>query len=270
MVTQRKVETMQVNFNRTDSFEFRACGPINTRINEDSYLYNEAEMLDEDLTTRELNILLLLASEAYSKDSQAELSFQGIKTKLNLHQQKVATALKRLLQKSLIEKTLNGYTINKNGMKIINSLLKSPATSLKTEPQEYIGLEVMIPLNNKNNDLFKLIYLLKGRWFANWRWIGMFQNPTSVKMAWQSISGNLEACLCINENRLCIALFDKNSSPSSPNFELLEEEFNKFLRKISKIMNTNLFTYPTISKAMIKTHSSCDKLKMSNWLSNYA
>lgn len=261
---------MQINFNRTDSFDFRACGPMDNQLMEDTDYFTKVGSINEDLSTRELNILFLLAIEAYSKDSQAELSFQGIKTKLNLHQQKVATTLKRLIRKKLIDKTLNGYKINKTGMRVIHSLLQSPRTSLTIEPKEYVGLEIMVPLNNKNNDLFRLVYLLKGRWFGKWRWIGMFQNSTSIKMEWQSLSGDLQACLCLNENNMCAAVFDKNSNPENPNIELLDREFNRFLLKIQNIMKTNLNTYQSISKAIIITHSSCNKLQMSNWLSNYA
>ena len=206
---------MAVNYNRTDSFELRACGPIETRLTEEAYSFNDGGVLDEEITTRELNILLLLASEAYSKDSQAEISFQGIKTKLNLHQQKVTNALKKLKDKELVDKTLNGYKISRKGMNIVDFVLKSPKTSFQLESKEYVGLELTIPLNNKNNNLFKLVYLLKGRWFSYFRWISLFQNTNSVKMEWQSLNGELEVCLCINEKRLCIALFDKKSSPAS-------------------------------------------------------
>jgi len=261
---------MQVNFERFDSLEFRSCGPIDTSFNETTYDFVDSETIVEEITSNELAILLLLASEAFSKNSQAELSFQGIKTKLNLHQQKLAKALERLVHKNLIDKTLNGYRLSKNAIKVVNSYLDLLRNKANPEPKEYIGFEIKVPLNSRNNELFKLIYLLKGRWFANWRWIGMFQNQSSLKMEWQSISNDLEACLCINEHQLCIALFDKNSSPANINIEFLIEEFNKFLRKIQSIMNTNLNTYQSISTTMIKTHSSCDKQEMSNWLSNYA
>ncbi len=260
---------MQVSFNRTDSLETRPCGPVETRLTEEPYPFNDGGVLEEDVTTRELNILLLLAIEAYSKDSNAELSFQGIKTKLNLHQQKVTIALKRLQEKNLISRTLNGYTLTKTGIEVINSLLKSPI-NLDPESQEYIGYEITVPLYNKNNDLFRLVYLLKGRWFANWRWVGMFQNHSSIKMEWQSISGELEACLCLNEERMCIAVFDKNSTPLKMNPEFLDEEFNKFIFKIEKILETDTLSCQAVSKTMIKADPNCDKMKISNWLSNYA
>ena len=98
----------------------------------------------------------------------------------------------------------------------------------------------------------------------------MFQNPSTIKMELQSLDGILEACLCINEQRMCIAVFDKNSPLSNPNMELLKSEFNKILLKIQKLMNTELINYNMASKAIIKTHSSCDRLKMSDWISNYA
>ena len=261
---------MQVNFERFNSLEFRSCGPIDTPLGENTSNFDDSEAIGEELTSNELAILLLLASEAFSKNSQAELSFQGIKTKLHLHQQKLTKALERLTQKNLIDKTLNGYRLSKNSVKIINSFLSSIGSSSNPEPKEPIGFEMKIPLNSKNNELFRLIYLLKGRWFANWRWIGMFQDQSSLKMEWQSITDDMEACLCINENRLCIALFDKNSSPSNINIELLSDEFNKFLRKIQNIMNINLNSYQSISTTMIRTHSGCNRKEMSNWLSNYA
>ncbi|MHA1278500.1 MAG: hypothetical protein ACTSQI_13590 [Candidatus Helarchaeota archaeon] len=259
---------MQINFNRTEPYEFRACGPIDTPLG--ANLTYETDELDQDLTTREINVLLLLASEAYSKDSPAELSFQGIKTKLNLHQQKVTKTLKRLQEKQLIMKTINGYALTRNGIRLIASILKAPPAGVNGSAKEYVGLEVKVPLKNKNNDLFKLIYLLKGRWFANWRWIGMFQNFTSIKMEWQSLSGDLEACLCINEMCMCIAVFDKDSSPRSPNISLLSKEFNTFLEKVQRIMTKDLGVHQDISQAIIKTHSSCNLLKMRDWLSNYA
>ncbi|MHA1650702.1 MAG: MarR family transcriptional regulator [Candidatus Helarchaeota archaeon] len=260
---------MQGDLNETETFEFRACGPINTYLQDDSN-FIENNPLEIDLTNRELNILLLLVIEAYSKDSKAELSFQGIKNKLNLHQQKVTTALKRLQAKKLIEKTSNGYTLTKHGIQIINSLLKSSPTKLISDTNEYIGLEVLIPLDLEDNKLSQLISLLKGRWFADWRWIGMFQSTNSIKMEWQSLSGMLEACLCITKKRMCIAVFDKNSSPTNPNMDLLDLEFNKFLKKIQKLMNLGAISYQTVSKTRIKTHSSCNKRQICDWLSNYA
>ena len=261
---------MQWNFERFDALEFRSCGPIDAPFDGLTYNRDDSEAIEEELTSNELAILLLLASEAFSKNSQAELSFQGIKTKLNLHQQKLAKALERLTHKNLVDKTLNGYRLSKDAIKIVNSVLISVGNNQNTDPKEYIGFEMKIPLSSKNNELFKLVYLLKGRWFANWRWIGMFQDQASLKMEWQSIAGDLEACLCINENRLCIALFDKNSSPPTVKLDLLKYEFDKFLEKVQKIMNINLATYQSLSTTMIKTNSNCNRRAMSNWLSGYA
>jgi hypothetical protein len=261
---------MHVNFERFDALEFRSCGPIDVPFGESTSDLDGRQVVGEELTSNELAVLLLLASEAFSKNSQAELSFQGIKAKLNLHQQKLTKALERLTQKNLIDKTLNGYRLSKDAMKIVNSFLTSVGSNPNPDPKESIGFEVKIPLSSKNNELFKLVYLLKGRWFANWRWIGMFQDQASLKMEWQSISGELEACLCINENRLCIALFDKNSSPPTVKLDLLKFEFDKFLEKVQKIMNIDLTTYQSLSTTMIKTNSNCNRRAMSNWLSGYA
>ena len=261
---------MKGNFDDS-SYKFRSCGPIQTRLNENAYTLNENGILDVYISDYELDILILIATESYSKNSKvAEISFQGIKNKLQIHQQKITTALKRLINKGMIEKTLNGYSLKKKGLKTIDKILKSD-TCLNNNCKEYFGLEISIPLNkkHKNNNFFKLIYLLKGRWFSHWRYIGLFSNPSSIKMEWQSLSGDLEACLCVSEKSFCIAIFDKTSNQTNLNLALLEDEFNEFLIKIQKIMNINLIENQPVSKFKIITHSSCDKLKMRNFISTY-
>lgn len=259
---------MESNFNN-ESFEFRACGPVNIRLKKDSFNLNDKKLFDNYITEYELDILLLLATEAYSKNSNAEISFQGIKNKLNMHQQKVSTALKRLVNKKLVRKTLNGYSLEKKGLIAVNKLLQKE-TCIENNKEEYFGLEISIPVNykNKNNNLFKSIYLLKGRWFSHWRWVGMFSNPKSVKMEWQSLDGNLEACLCINNRRMNLAVFDKSFNSLKENMSLLEEELTAFIDKIQKIMDYNFYD-ETISKYKIISHSNCNMNKMRNWLSNY-
>ncbi|MDD1776909.1 MAG: hypothetical protein LUQ65_01990, partial [Candidatus Helarchaeota archaeon] len=143
---------MHVNFERFDALEFRSCGPIDAPFDGKAYNMDESEAIDEELTSNELAILLLLASEAFSKNSQAELSFQGIKAKLNLHQQKLAKALERLTQKNLVDKTLNGYRLSKDAIKIVNSVLSSVGNNQNKDHKEYIVFEMKIPLNSKNNE----------------------------------------------------------------------------------------------------------------------
>jgi len=254
---------------RTDSFELRACGPITTPLTEGRY-WNHSYTLLNDFTTRELDILMLLASESYSKNSEAEISFQGIKTKLDLHQQKLTIALKRLLSREVVQKTANGYKISKKGLKIISLILQSPRNSAHSNPTEYPGLEFSIPIHVEQANIFNAFSLLTGRWFSHWRWIGRFQNQHSLKMEWQSLSGTLEACLCISGRNLRIAIFDKNSSLSAPPLETLRKELDLFLQKIQKITNFKLDQQEFASLIKIKTPSGCNPLEMSHWLSNYA
>jgi hypothetical protein len=260
---------MSADFN-LDSVEFRHCGPVAGKIADDAYSINN-NLIEDYITNYEIDILILLAIEAFSKDSQiAEVSFQGIKNKLNLHQQKISTAIKRLMDKKLVKKTLNGYTLEKKGMEIVDEILKK--NCIKNNGEDYLGLEICVPINNKNSNLFKLIYLLKGRWFSHWRWVAIFSNPESVKMEWQSLKDDedLEACLCITEKRLRVAIFDKSCSPNRSDLAFLEDEFNEFLSKIQDIMGIDFLNKYSVSRYKILTHASCDIQKMRNWLSNYA
>ena len=67
---------MHVNFERFDALEFQSRGRIDVRFDGKTYNMDESEAIDEELTNDQLAILLLLASEAFSKNSQAELVFR--------------------------------------------------------------------------------------------------------------------------------------------------------------------------------------------------
>ena len=251
--------------------KFRTCGAINTKFNEEIDILNETGVFDGYISSNELNILLLLAKKSYSKNSEfTEISFQGIKLKLNIHQQKITNALKRLMKKNLINKTINGYSLSKKGFRLINKLLNINSC-LNEECGEYIGIEISFSLKKLKNqeNILRSIYLLKKRWFSHWRYVGIFTSFNSIKMEWQSLSRDLEACLCVTNEKLRIAIFDKTNNPNKVNLKYLEIEIDDFLSKIQKIIGINLLDEHQISKYMIITSSCCDKLKMKNWLSTY-
>ncbi|MHA1231401.1 MAG: hypothetical protein ACTSRP_18175 [Candidatus Helarchaeota archaeon] len=253
------------------SYEFKVCGPINHELMKEFEM--DINLIDEFMTEYEINILTTIAFEMYSKRSRvAELSFQGLKTKLGIHQQKLNIALRRLINKNYLEKTLNGYTLTEKGMLFLNKLLKTKFQyndEYSKKFNEYMGLEFRITINSKQNHLYNRIYLLKGRWFSHWRWIGIFYSPGSIKMEWQSINGNLEACLCINENHFCVAIFDIGSDIKNIDLDLLENELDKFLKKIQNIME---FQFPKNMEGLkykIITNSTRCRSEISGWIKNY-
>ena len=73
---------MHVNFERFDALEFRSCGPIDAPFGESTSDFDGHEAVSEEITDNELAILLLLASEAFSKNSQAELSLSRNKSEI--------------------------------------------------------------------------------------------------------------------------------------------------------------------------------------------
>ena len=68
---------------------------------------DDLDIVDEYQT----QILLLLFLEGVTKCSPPSLSFQGIKRKLDLHQQILTNALNRLLDKDFIQKSTDSYQV---------------------------------------------------------------------------------------------------------------------------------------------------------------
>jgi DNA-binding HxlR family transcriptional regulator len=156
-----------------------------------------------DLRNNDKNILSLLNEEMGST-----YSFKALERKLDIHQQSLTRALKRLRHLDLVEKTPNGYRISKNKSTFLsNTTLKnSPLVVVEEEKEEATAepkpteerkkkrkrfnqlIQISIPI--RSNNIERTINQLVGKWFGNLRWFGLVKKETGVTFQWIAIDKN--------------------------------------------------------------------------------
>jgi len=104
-------------------------------------------------------------------------SFQGMRRKLGLHQEKLTRILKRLEDDNLVMKTVEGYTE-----------LRSPGRKGPRHDIVY-GEPVIRGHLPTGTNLDMIMSRLKGRWFKNFRWLGYTSNDREQSMYWITEDG---------------------------------------------------------------------------------
>lgn len=140
---------------------------------------------------------ILVKEEAYSPgdfhDNDAKVlqsfteagssySFKGLMRKLNIHQQSLSRALRRLEEMGFIEKTPMGYRLGR----------QSALAAARAKPKgvEYAQLlQTYVPANVRPKELLRQ---LMGKWFGNLRWLGMIDSGTGYTLQWTSEDGSFQ------------------------------------------------------------------------------
>lgn len=126
------------------------------------------------------NKILSVLNEAGSN-----YSFKGLMRKLNMHQQSLSRALRRLEEMGVVEKSSIGYKLGKSGESAM-SKVSLPGT----KGREYMQLlQTYIPLNIRAVDIVRQ---LVGRWFKDLRWLGMIESGTGYTLQWASVDGSFQ------------------------------------------------------------------------------
>jgi len=210
-----------------------------------------------DLRNNDKNILSLLNEEMGST-----YSFKALERKLDIHQQSLARALKRLRHLELVEKTPNGYRTTKNKNAFLpnttleNSLLieedkaeiKETAVAAETElifkttksRKRFNQLiQISIPIRN-NIDL--IINHLVGKWFGNLRWFGLVKKEAGVTLQWIAISkyNNKNKMFQINVNIVSeYVVIECNAVSDKEKVEAMSCS-NRIVSEIIKTLQDNL------------------------------
>jgi hypothetical protein len=145
--------------------EHHAIGASQVTNNEN---ISDIDLLDSlDPTTK-----LLL--DTIRTESLQSFSFDGIKRKVGMHQEKLSRALSRLVFLGFIEKTAEGYQVIETGKTM--SLL-----TLEKSESSTLLIQTLLP---QDIDIHNIISNLKGRWFANLRWFGSSNTEIGITLKW--------------------------------------------------------------------------------------
>ena len=204
--------------------------------------------IDDVLRNNDTKILKLLDQEPGSN-----YSFNGLIRKLNLHQQSLTRALKRLEDLRLIEKSQIGYRLTTNGESLMTFLTTKNSTNNYARSRGHVPdrerekrncyiqlLQTRISVDVKPEEILsKLI----GKWFNNLRWVGLVESEGGGYMLqWVSDDSNsFQIILRVISKYLTVetnASSDKEKIEAMIGSYRIFEEITKILR--NKLENTSI------------------------------
>ena len=173
---------------------------------------------------------------ALLNEDGSNYSFKGLMRKLNLHQQSLSRALRRLEEMELVEKSPVGYRLSKGGVTAM-SRIEFLQQQHKPKGREYMQLlQTYIPLNVKASEVMRHLI---GKWFKNLRWIGMIRSDTGYTLQWTSDDGAFQINLRLIADYIVI---ETNASTEKEKVQAMVGSYTIY-EQITKVMQSRLNAY---------------------------
>src|SRR5579862_1000415 len=135
----------------------------------------------EDLERPSDNDLVILRAIGEDHDA-SELSFQGIKRKLGLHQETLSRSLHRLQRDGFVERLDHAYRISPKGVHTIGDDKSRLNPLSKMEPVDPYSVSLLRAKLPSDVSTSELVNSLSFKWFGNLRWLGSTQTPESATL----------------------------------------------------------------------------------------
>ncbi len=146
-------------------------------------------------------------------DAEQNLSFQGIRRKLGLHQETLSRALHRLQRDGYVERLEHAYRISEKGLNTIMHAQPRVGTIVEqNDPYSVVLLRAVLPPDLNVNSL---VDSLSFRWFGNLRWLGSTQTPDSLALSWITNESGLKISVRVKDGTLTIETIPKDSNSIS-------------------------------------------------------
>jgi len=146
---------------------------------------------EEGLDPRELAVLHELG-----RGASAQVSFQGLRRSLQVHQQSLSRVLRRLVRSGLVAKGSSGYRLTDQGSAIVRLRQSSRGT-----PEVVTVVEALLPPDVGPEEVSAL---LAQRWFQGLRWYGMTTGPLETTLSWQGEPDRSVVRLRVNGHRVVL------------------------------------------------------------------
>ena len=184
--------------------------------------------LDVELDEYEKEIISLLAIESISNKSNSILSFQGMKRKLNTHQQILSRSLKRLEEKGYLKKLNNDYVLSKKAIYTFQNQIYNLFKEEKLLQDHKLGIRTTFGTNLSRDEF---LTTLKGSWFSDFRYIGWYDGYDFIRLKWNTESNDFEGNATYKSGKI---ITETNKLiPSIPDEKLFQKN-EKFKDKIIK------------------------------------
>lgn len=126
------------------------------------------------------------------------VSFAGLRRTLEIHQESLTRALKRLERSGSVERTVNGYRLSEQFLPHPNG--EWEGTRFPREGDKpMVDLRLLTP-----GDKSGILGSLAGRWFGEFRWVGSYEDGRRTTLLWVSSAGNGFLGLVLEGNRMSV------------------------------------------------------------------
>jgi DNA-binding Lrp family transcriptional regulator len=187
----------------------RSIRSIRMPISGEFSIGEEIGQLDELPSANDLEILRAIGDDSDARD----LSFQGIKRKLGLHQETLSRALHRLQRDGYVERLEHAYRASRKGLDTISAGNRhSISRDMSNEPYSVVLLRAILP---SDLDVRSVTESLSYKWFGSLRWLGSTLAPDSATLSWITSETGLKISVRIKGDTLTIETFPQNSSSVS-------------------------------------------------------
>jgi DNA-binding MarR family transcriptional regulator len=221
------------------------------------------------LSFPEIEVLLLFDSDD-AKLRKFSFGFQGIRRRLDIHQQTLTIALKRLVKKGIIAKNNdNEYFLTNHGENLISNLFERDGGQAKytydSEQNKFPSCEIDMKVNLKMGEHKKIAKKLKGKWFSHYRYVGSSIGEDKSIMEWITDDANYSARVCTNmDGNIRITVSALKFCEGAQ----LREETNKVSLFIEKNLR-EIFAVSPIYQSKIestKSQPSLDPIYLNKWM----
>jgi hypothetical protein len=153
-----------------------------------------------------------LVLEMLSAESDATYTFQGLKRRLGLHQEKLTRILRRLEDDNLVAKTEEGYRTLKHPHRETRHLVE--------------GAPIIRGQLPPSIDSRLLLEKIKGRWFKNFRWMGYANSVDELSLYWITEDNKFQVRIQLSPMEIMVWSKPtdnrESGSPVTPAYELFD------------------------------------------------
>lgn len=114
------------------------------------------------------------------------MAFQGLRRRMNIHQEKLSRALQRLEGDGYVQHTAKGYVLTEKGSSLAQRCLCESPKAYSTILQSFLPGDLS-PAT--------MAHHLEGRWFHNLRWQGIRDDGDHIVLRWLTETTGVEVVL---------------------------------------------------------------------------
>ncbi|MEM3587517.1 MAG: hypothetical protein QXO71_09375 [Candidatus Jordarchaeaceae archaeon] len=147
--------------------------------------------------------VLLLFNNGDAKLRGFSFGFQGIRRRLEIHQQTLTIALRRLLEKGIIAKNDDQeYFLTKQGGRLVSNLFSTSEYKMRarSEKNNFTSCEINMKVNPKRLEHKTFARRLKGKWFSHYRYVGSLLSDDKSTLEWITDDANCYAQVSVDRD----------------------------------------------------------------------